>query len=129
MGAVIKFTPKSKKAKTVMNTIPNGSSFASQHSLETIFGLGKARKGTVEILWPGGVKNRLYNVKKGETVKFPEIPCSFDDQWASKYEYLNCVHRALNDLAKVNVISRKDKHRYFKSAIRAYHDVNFKKSI
>src|SRR5262249_34054530 len=57
IGAVVTFTPEHGKA--AMQPIVAGSSFASQDSLVADFGLGGARQGTVDILWPGGVRNRL----------------------------------------------------------------------
>ena len=58
-----------------MAPVVAGSSYASQDSLEANFGLGTSEKGTVEVFWPGAIRNRLNNVMAGKVV-FPEIPVS-----------------------------------------------------
>jgi len=129
MGSVIRFTPKlkgHKKAMTTMYTVPSGSSFASQHSMETVIGLEKSKKGTLEIFWPGGVSNRLYEVKADEHITFPEIPCSYNDKWRSFSKYKRCVEKSLSDLEAKNVIDSKSKKRFTRSAIKAYNEVNGK---
>ncbi len=98
----------------------SGGSYLSQHSLELHFGLGEAVQGVIEIMWPGGVRNRLYDVNRGEQVVIPEIPCSFDAEWNSQGAYLSCVNRALNDLARAGVITPNEKTRYRESALQAY---------
>ncbi len=118
IGSVISFTPEDKP--TVMTSVPSGPSFASQHSLEANFGLGSAESGTLEVLWPGGTRNRLYHVKAGERIVMPEIPCSFDAYWENKHKYHSCVYRAVSDLVNVGVIKRNKKHRYINSAMRAF---------
>ncbi|MCF6323823.1 MAG: CRTAC1 family protein [Gammaproteobacteria bacterium] len=117
IGAVISFTPRN--GQTAMHPVLGGSSYASQNSLEWIFGLGKARKGTIEILWPGGTRNKLFNVRAGEKIIFPEIPCSYDDQSISSRQYRLCVVGALNDLVRHHVITKKERKRFIRSAIRA----------
>ena len=52
----------------------------------------------MEVLWPGGVRNRLYNVEAGEKIYFPEIPVSFDDSDRSPREYVMEVRDALDQL-------------------------------
>jgi len=66
IGAVVFFTPEG--GQTAMEPILGGSSFISQNSLAANFGLGSETRGTVEVLWPGGVRNRLYNVEAGEKI-------------------------------------------------------------
>src|SRR5262249_60683079 len=56
IGAVTFFTPAS--GKTVMRPVMGGGSYGSQDSLEGTFGLGAATEGTLEVLWPGGTRNR-----------------------------------------------------------------------
>ncbi|MEO1084272.1 MAG: CRTAC1 family protein, partial [Acidobacteriota bacterium] len=80
IGAVVSF--KTRRGKNGMRPILGGSSYASQDSLEAHFGLGRERRARVEVLWPGGVRNRLYRVRAGEHVIFPEIPCSYDADWS-----------------------------------------------
>jgi enediyne biosynthesis protein E4 len=67
IGAVVTFTPKD--GQTVMQPILGGSSYASQDSLAANFGLGSADRGTVEVLWTGGVRNRLYDVQHAEQIQ------------------------------------------------------------
>jgi hypothetical protein len=119
IGAVISFTPV--KGKTVMHPVLAGSSYASQHSLEWGFGLGKAKKGVIEVLWPGGVRNKLYNVRAKERIVFPEIPCSYDDKSMTFYQYNLCLKKSLIKLLKHNVIKNREARRFFWSAIRAYY--------
>ena len=118
IGAVVKFKPDG--GKQVMYPVLGGSSHASQHSLTQGFGLGSASRGTVEILWPGGVKNRLYDVAAGERVVIPEIPCSFKSPWSSKAMYRKCVDDALADLVKNNTITGTMRNRLRTSALRAF---------
>lgn len=118
IGAVISFTPAD--GKTAMHPVLAGSSYASQNSLEWIFGMGAAKKGTVEVLWPGGVRNKLYNVRAGEKIVFPEIPCAYDNKKLNLYQYFHCLKSSLNELIENEMITRKEKKRFFRSAIRAY---------
>ncbi|MEM9493598.1 MAG: hypothetical protein AAGC55_30900, partial [Myxococcota bacterium] len=65
--------------------------------------------------------NRLYNVKKSQTVLFPEIPCSIDtDEPFSKYK--KCVKKALKQLKKAGVINKVQRARLLASALLAYID-------
>ncbi|MDJ0571595.1 MAG: CRTAC1 family protein [Pleurocapsa sp. MO_192.B19] len=70
--AVVLFTPED--GSTVMQPILGGSSYASQDSLAANFGLGEQERGTIEILWPGGVRNRIYDVSAGDRLVFPKFP-------------------------------------------------------
>ncbi len=117
IGAVMTFTPK--QGDTAMKPVLGGSSHASQDSLEIIFGMGTAQKGTLEVLWPGGVRNRLYNVKAGKAITMPEIPCSYDDASLSQKQYKRCVKKALKDLVDCDVITKKESKKLFSSAMRA----------
>jgi hypothetical protein len=105
-----------------MQPILGGSSHASQDSLTASFGLGSAKAGTVEVLWPGGTRNRLYNVRRFERIEFPEIPCSFDDEWASVRPYARCVNDALDDLVEAGALNRVERARFFVSALIAFYD-------
>ena len=118
VGAVVTVTPK----KGVPATVPvvAGSSHLSQHELTARFGLGKAPWGRVDILWPGGTKNRLYRIRRDETLTLPEIPCSYDDAWPSFSAYLGCVRNALKDLHGAGVIDGHLKTRLFVSALLAF---------
>ena len=104
--------------------VVGGSSYASQDALELVFGAGGHRgaTGVVEVLWPGGVRNRLYGVKAGERVTFPEIPCGFDAPWASFRDYRSCVAGALDELEDAGLVDRRAASRLYSSAVKAYND-------
>lgn len=117
IGAIVKFTPK--KGKQVMSPVLGGSSYASQHALTQYFGLGKEKEGMVEVLWPGGVRTRLYDVKAGEHVTIPEIPCDPAGSWNKKKDYEACVDAALAELN----LDAQFKNRLRDSAKKAYNDL------
>lgn len=118
VGATVTFTPKG--GKTAMNPVVAGDSYASQSALTSHFGLGDAKRGTVDVLWPGGTKNRLYDARRGETLIFPEIPCSYDAEWQGIGDYGSCIRRSLKKLAREGFIDRRTKRRLYHSAIKAY---------
>jgi hypothetical protein len=103
-----------------MHPVTAGDSYASQSALTAHFGLGKARKGTVDVMWTGGTRNRLYGVREGETVLIPEIPCSYSAQWSGINAYRRCVSGALRELKRKNVVNDDMRRRLFDSAMRAY---------
>ncbi len=87
------------------------------------FGLGSAASGTVDVLWPGGVRNRLYDVAAGERILFPEIPCSFDGNWPNRQAFRLCVRDALKTYRHPSVdwISNPDDFKRFEdSMLRAF---------
>lgn len=106
--------------KHQMFPVLGGSSYASQDSLEVRFGLGDARRGRLEVLWPGGVRNRLDRVRSGERILFPEIPCSYDGDWVSRRQYRTCVRQALDDLVAGGFLSAAERARFFTGAMRAF---------
>ncbi|HEX4955447.1 MAG TPA: CRTAC1 family protein [Thermoanaerobaculia bacterium] len=120
VGAVLSFTPR--RGKTVMRPVVAGSSFGSQDSLISVFGLGKEKKGTLEILWPGGVRNRVDNVKRGEHLVVPEIPCSYDAFPRLRGRYSRCVTRALHGYVAQGVIKPHEAARLLASALAAHQD-------
>jgi len=122
IGAVVFFTPAG--GKQVMAPVLGGSSHASQHDLAQIFGLGQAVGGTLEVLWQGGVRNRLYSVMAGERVTMPEIPCSFSANWPSFNAYKKCVNKALSGLKSAGFITNNQKKRLNDSALEAYEDTH-----
>ncbi len=117
IGAVVRFTPEG--GRTASQPILGGSSIASQDSLTAHFGLGRARTGTVEVVWPGGVRNRLYDVAAREKVRFPEIPCNFAEE-QNRGRYNACVRGALKDLVRQGAISKPERDRLLRSALRAF---------
>jgi hypothetical protein len=118
IGAVVKFTPDG--GKTVITPVIGGGSHASQSYLTAEFGLGSAAKGTVDVLWPGGTHNRLYDVARGERVNLPEIPCNYSASWKNADQYNACVRDALTKLTRAKIISRTESTRLFDSASRAF---------
>lgn len=116
LGAVIRFTPH--RGSTAIIPILSGGTKSSSHASEAYFGLGARRAGIAEVLWPGGVRNRLYGIKNGERVVLPEIPCSFDGD-ESLRQYVRCVHSSLLELAEAGVIESHSIPRYFASAMIA----------
>ncbi len=74
------------------------------------------------MFWPGGVRNRLYDVEHGNQVTLPEIPCSFAADWPSEASYRACVELALDDLTKASVITEVMRQRFLDSAIRSFND-------
>ena len=118
IGAIIKFTPED--GKTVMQPVLGGSSHLSQDSLAHNFGLADEDEGMVEVLWPGGVRNRLYDVHKSERIVFPEIPCSYMDNWGNRRDYAECVNKSLKKIVKSGLLERKDARRFLKSAMKAF---------
>ena len=130
IGAVVSFTPAG--GKTATRPVLGGASYASQDSLKSTFGLGTAANGTVEVLWPGGVRNRLYNVAKGEKVTLPEIPCDFANFQATlpgagnqgRLGYSKCVKESLKDLVKAGVVNQSFANRLEASALQAYNEAH-----
>ena len=126
IGATVTFRPHNlhphQETSSTMRPVLGGASYASQDSLELVFGLGRAPKGQIEVLWPGGVRNRLYNVRRGQHVLFPEIPCGFNGNWRNTGEYMDCVRGALDELLAAGAIDRQSQGRFFASAVRAFHD-------
>jgi enediyne biosynthesis protein E4 len=118
IGAVVFFTPQG--GKTVMRPVLGGGSYASQDSLEGTFGLGVATEGMVEVLWPGGARNRLYHAHSTERITLPEIPCSYAAAWPSAEAYRACVDQALEELTRNGVLNEVGASRLLESALRAY---------
>ena len=118
IGAIVAFKPAA--GDPVMQPVVSGGNYASQHSLDLTFGMGKADIGNVEVIWPGGVRNKLFGVQAGESINFPEIPCSYDDESLSESEYTECVLDHLNELYANKVITKKEKRRLKRSAKRAF---------
>jgi len=116
IGTVIRVTPKG--GKTTLRPVTGGSSFASQNALEQLFGLARAQNATVEILWPGGTLNRLYDVRAGERIVFPEIPCDPRNSSLDNQEYRACVAGTLKVLEDRGLLSQSLSARFLASALR-----------
>ena len=119
IGAIVRFTPQG--GPSTLNPVLGGSGYASQNSLRVQVGLGSATRGTVEVIWPGGVKNRLYDVLASERLVLPEIPCGFDSA-TSRKDYAKCVKESLKDLRHphVGLLTHQEADRLEQSALRAY---------
>lgn len=115
IGAVVSVTPT--HGATSMRPIAAGGPYASNDALEKIFGLKRSSHARIDILWPGGVRNRLHFVPAGSRVTLPEIPCSVNDTSVTFSQYLHCVRGALVDLREAGVISKRFKRKLFVSAI------------
>lgn len=118
IGAVVRFTPENNN--TVMQPVLGGSSLSSQDSVVQTFGLGDEDEGMLDILWPGGVRNRLYDIESREHIVFPEIPCSYDANWRNTGEYIRCLKTALGELKDQEILNKKDAGRFYKSALKAF---------
>ncbi|MCB9679757.1 MAG: CRTAC1 family protein [Alphaproteobacteria bacterium] len=119
LGAIVTFEPLGHHADPMMQPITGGSSFLSQHESVAHFGLGNRHSGTVEVLWNGGHRNRLYNVQAGEVIDFPEIGCSYDTTDTFTV-YMGCVEGELGQLRSAGVIGWSQYHRYRTSMMVAY---------
>jgi len=117
IGAIVRFKPQG--GKPTLNPVLAGSSYASQNSLTVEVGMGTAIRGTVDVLWPGGVKNRLYDVHASERLTLPEIPCGFDSTMSSG-AYAACVTASLADLTLHHVVTIPEAARLEVSALLAY---------
>ena len=117
IGAVLSFTPYGRA--TAMRPVLGGASHMSQDALDLTFGMADATVGRVDVLWPGGVKNRVYGIRAGERVTLPEIPCSYDTD-AGFGTYVRCVRSSLRSLRRAGVVRPNRVPRLFRSAIAAY---------
>jgi hypothetical protein len=116
VGAVIRVTPEG--GRTTLRPVIGGSGFASQDALAQLFGLGRAGTATVEVLWPGGTVSRLHDVRAGERIVFPEIPCERRDPSLGGGKYRSCVAGALEGLQERGLLSRSLAARFLASALR-----------
>lgn len=117
IGATVTLTPHNGASAT--SGVHSGGTYASDHSRTLGFGLGSASFARVDVTWPGGVKNRLYGAYDGETIVFPEIPCSID-AGGSFNTYRKCVNRSLKDLRNAGAITNLQRKRFRFSAIIAW---------
>ncbi|KAA0206139.1 CRTAC1 family protein [Candidatus Uhrbacteria bacterium] len=118
IGAIVLCTPEG--GKTAMYPVMGGASFLSQDSTVILCGLGSATRGTVEVLWPGNVKNRHFNVEAGSTRTMVEIPYSYDDPTLSQSEYEAAVGDYLQALVDDGEIGSAEKDVLEQDAVRAF---------
>ncbi len=121
IGAVARVTPHG--GKTVMRPVHVGN-YTSAHARQGNFGLGAARFATVEMVWQGKTRNKLYGVRHGETIDFPEIPCSYDGDFGTG-QYLQCLRRSFRDLRRAGVVERHLQGRLLWSALVARLEYRF----
>lgn len=122
IGAILSFTPAN--SITAKKPVMGGASHASQEELTATFGMGQNDTGVLDVLWPGGVKNRLYDVEKFERITIPEIPCDFSDAQIGFEPYKRCVRRALWQLYLADRVTVAEFIRFNVSAIRAYEETH-----
>ncbi|MFB6206007.1 MAG: CRTAC1 family protein, partial [Haloglomus sp.] len=120
IGATIICAPEGMDRKQRFS-VTAGASFGSCHSLEKTFGLGDSGSATVEVLWPGGHRNRLYDVATEERIVFPEIPYDYASD-LDKSAYESGVEAALQQYADAGEIPAEHVDRFRKSAVRAYEE-------
>ena len=118
VGAVVACTPAG--GKTSIYPVMAGASFLSQDSGVVHCGLGSATTATVEVLWPGGVRNRRYDVDPDDgPVVIREIPVSFDDSGVSGPVYQQQVAQYLSELVAAGELEANESSEVFQSALRA----------
>lgn len=117
IGATVTVTPAG--GVSASSPVHSGGTYASDHARTLGFGLGSASVAQVDVTWPGGVKNRLYGVNDGESIDFPEIPCSIDGG-GSFNTYHKCVKGSLKDLRDAGAITNAQRKRFRLSAVIAW---------
>ncbi len=118
IGAVV--TLSTGQGKRAMIPVTGGASYASQNGLAANFGLGSEKTGTVEVLWPGGVRNKFFGVRTGERLILPEIPVSYDNSSLSFTEYSHRVIAHVSELHAKGLVSYTLKIRLITSALLAF---------
>ena len=126
VGAVVTFT--NARNQKVARPVMAGSSYASQDEMTLGFGFGNTRRAIVDVLWPGGTRNRIYEVTPRDQILFPEIPCSYDGEFATIFDYALCTFSSLNEIQGAGAIDSELSARLFVGALRAYLDENFFKA-
>jgi hypothetical protein len=109
---------------TQLREIYAGSSLSSMHSQTQTVGLGANHRATVDVLWPSGYVNRLYDVPAGSEVAFPEVPCSFDDPGLTLPQLVACETAALDELRDAGLVDPGLAGRLLGSAVRAWHETH-----
>jgi hypothetical protein len=109
---------------TQLREVYAGSSLSSMHSQTLTFGLGAEKRGTVDVRWPSGYVNRLYDVKAGSEVAFPEVPCSFDDPGLTLAQLVACEKAALHELRQAGLVEPGLAGKLLGSAVRAWHETH-----
>lgn len=74
-GIGAKVTVKTSKGVKLLSMVKTGSSYCSQSELPVTFGLGPPEEGrtlTVEVVWPGGQKDIIPDVKPNQSIVVQE---------------------------------------------------------
>ncbi len=99
IGAWLHFTPEG--GERASKSVEGGSSWNTERRpCGLLFDMGGAEKGDLEVAWPGSggqVWNALLDVRAGEDVIVPEIPCNYKG-FATMAEFDACLDPALRDL-------------------------------
>lgn len=119
IGALIRVTPEGATQHDERPVL-GGASYASQGSLVELFGLGSADRATVEVIWPGGTRNRITGVPANERLLFPEIPCSLDRSWSDAAELSTCLDAALSGMRERSVLDTPSAERFRSSMLEAF---------
>lgn len=120
IGAVVSLT--SGNGKKITLPIVSGGSQASSDAIEKVFATQQKSPTVIEILWPGGTRNRIYKTHFADELLVPEIPCSFDDENMKFREYRKCISRSIKALKKQDVINGKQSALLYTSAMKAHFD-------
>lgn len=105
---------------TLMREISCGTNFLSQNPSLVHFGIGEAQGGNLEIVWPGGARTILYDVKAGETIRIPQLPVSYDDPSLSYYQYFFLVKTALQESVDNQSVTQAEARRVRDSALKGF---------
>lgn len=103
-----------------MREVRTGGGFLSSDVRFLYFGMPDADRATVDVVWPSGHHNRIYNMQAGRMERFPELPCSFDDPELTFFEYVACAFGTLRDLVDEGIITQNRATRVLVSALRAW---------
>ena len=117
IGAVVTIIGEDGQAFT--KPVQSGTGYLSNDGPLVHAGVSSGAAATVEVVWPGGIRNRFYDVPTGTTFTAPEIPCAFDDPEVSTTAYTACVAGALADLSAAGVVDDAESERLLSDALRA----------
>ena len=113
--------------KTQLREISINSNYVSQSPDLAHFGMGSETTGDIDIRWPDGIRNKLFGVRAGETIVFPQMPVSFDDPSRSFFKYYWATNDALKNYLTDGVISEREHRRFLYSAVKAFYEDRYGK--
>ena len=103
-----------------MREVGAGNNFLSQNPGVVHFGIGADASRTVDIVWPGGVRMRFFDVKAGALLKAVRLPVSYDDQELSFYQYFYQINQSLKDYLAGNRLNQAEAQMIRANAIKAF---------